>query len=163
MICHGACLVRGSNCLPFANTPDCFVGFVLLILFFVLFWVFTFLLLCCDVHYDFRIKTMFGSSLPPVVCKEGSCLINVICVCLCTVVSNTYCVVFLKCFFFVFSFCLLFFFCCCCFFVPYVASFSVFSVFIAPSVFSNVYLIMFALYFRFYLIIYGFNSMVENR
>ena len=37
---------------------------------------------------------MFGSSLPPVVCKEGSCLINVICVCLRILVSNTYCVVF---------------------------------------------------------------------
>ena len=25
---------------------------------------------CCDVRYDFRIKTMFGSSLPLVVCKR---------------------------------------------------------------------------------------------
>jgi len=46
---------------------------------------------CCDVRYDFRINTMFGSSLPPVVC------ISVICVCLRIVVSNTYCVVFLFC------------------------------------------------------------------
>ena len=23
---------------------------------------------CCDVHYDFLINTMFGSSLPPIVC-----------------------------------------------------------------------------------------------
>jgi len=35
---------------------------------------------CCDVRYDFYIKTMFGSSLPPVVCR-GVCLIYVICVC----------------------------------------------------------------------------------
>jgi hypothetical protein len=35
------------------------------------------------------IKMMFGSSLPPV-----ACLIDVICVCLRIVVSNTYCVVF---------------------------------------------------------------------
>jgi hypothetical protein len=41
---------------------------------------------CC---YYFRIKMMFGSSLPPV-----ACLIDVICVCLRIVVSNTYCVVF---------------------------------------------------------------------
>ena len=30
--------------------------------------VFTFWVLCCDVRCDFRIKTMFGSSLSPVVC-----------------------------------------------------------------------------------------------
>jgi hypothetical protein len=33
----------------------------------VILCVFTFCLPCCDVSYDFRIKTMFGSSLPPVV------------------------------------------------------------------------------------------------
>jgi hypothetical protein len=137
MICHGACLVRGSNCLPVANTPDCFVGFVLLIFFFfVLFWVFTFLLLCCDVSCDFRIKTMFGSSLPPVVCKEESCLINVICVCLCIVVSNTYCVVFLIYFFSSFRFV-----CCCFFFV---------AVFFVPSVAISLYF-PFLLPLRFFL------------
>jgi hypothetical protein len=26
---------------------------------------------CCDVRYDFRIKTMFGSSSPPVVCRRA--------------------------------------------------------------------------------------------
>ena len=41
---------------------------------------------------DFRIETMFGSSLPPVIC-----LICVICVCLRIVVSNTYCIVSLFC------------------------------------------------------------------
>jgi hypothetical protein len=51
--------------------------------------VFTFLVLCCDVLDDFRIKTMFVWSLPPVVCNKGSCLIYVICVCLRIVVSNT--------------------------------------------------------------------------
>jgi hypothetical protein len=45
--------------------------------------------MCCDVRYNFRIKKMFGSSLPLV-----ACLIYVICVCLRIVVSNTYCVVF---------------------------------------------------------------------
>jgi hypothetical protein len=43
---------------------------------------------CWDIPYEFRIKTIFGSLLPP-------CLICVICVCLRIVVSNTYCVVFL--------------------------------------------------------------------
>ena len=36
----------------------------------VLLCVFTFLLPCCDIHYDSCIKTMFGSSLPPVVCRR---------------------------------------------------------------------------------------------
>jgi hypothetical protein len=40
---------------------------------------------------DFHIKTMFGSSLPPVF-WESSCLIYVVCVCLRIVVTNTYCV-----------------------------------------------------------------------
>jgi hypothetical protein len=39
-----------------------------------------------DVRYDFHIKTMFGSSLPPVVCRR---VIYVNCVCLRVVVSNT--------------------------------------------------------------------------
>ena len=34
--------------------------------------VFTFLVLCYDVRYDFRIKTMFGLSLPPVVCRRNN-------------------------------------------------------------------------------------------
>ena len=51
--------------------------------------------------------------------QEGSCFINVICVCLLKVVSNTYCVVFL-----------LGFSLSC---VPYVASFSGLSILLAPS------------------------------
>jgi len=77
---------------------------------------------CCDV----RIQPMFGSSLPPVVCKRSSCLIYVICVCLRIVVSNTYCVVFLFCFS---SSC-----------VPYIASFLDCLFLITPSVFSNVFI-----------------------
>jgi len=66
--------------------------------------------------YDFRIKMMFGSSLPASSCLwEGSRLIYVICVCLRILESNTYCVVFLFCFS---SFCVL-----------YVASFSGLSIF----------------------------------
>ena len=36
----------------------------------VLLRVFTFLFPCCDVRCDFRIKPMFGTSLPPVVCIQ---------------------------------------------------------------------------------------------
>jgi hypothetical protein len=33
-------------------------------------YVFTFWVSYCDVRYDFRIKTMLGSPLPPVVCRS---------------------------------------------------------------------------------------------
>ena len=58
------------------------------------------------------------SYLPPVVVQEGLCLIYVICVCLCIVMSNKYCVVFLFC---LSSSC-----------VPYIASFSGLSIFDYP-------------------------------
>ena len=56
--------------------PWFLVGSMLLI-----YWVFCVVLItclyvlspCCDVHYDFRIKTMLGSSWPLVVCRM-SCL-----------------------------------------------------------------------------------------
>jgi hypothetical protein len=49
--------------------------------------------LCCPLR-DFRIKTMFGSFIPPVVCgRVHACFVYVICVCLHIVVSYTYCVV----------------------------------------------------------------------
>jgi hypothetical protein len=40
----------------------------------VLLCVSTFRVPCCDVLYDFCIKTMFGSSLPPVVCRRAHVL-----------------------------------------------------------------------------------------
>jgi hypothetical protein len=40
----------------------------------VLLYVFTFWFPCCDVRYDFRIQTMFGSSVPPVVCRRAHVL-----------------------------------------------------------------------------------------
>ena len=58
----------------------------------VLLCVVTSLVPSCDVH--FRIKTMFGSSLPEVVCRKALFLIHVICVCLHIVVSNKYCILF---------------------------------------------------------------------
>ena len=112
------------------SSPPVFSGSVLLIFSdfcVVLLCVFAFWVPCCDVRYDFRIKTTFGSFLPPVVCRRGSCHIYVICVCLRIVVSNTYFVLFL--FGFVF--------------LPLVYSMLPVSLdcifLIASSVFSNVY------------------------
>jgi hypothetical protein len=56
---------------------DVLVGSVLLIFIVfsvVLLCVFTYRVTCCDVCYDFRINTMFGSSLPPVVCRRARVL-----------------------------------------------------------------------------------------
>ena len=56
------------------------VGLVLLIFSVfcvVLLCVFTLLVPCCYVRYDFRIKTMFGSSFPSVVCRTAHCFIYV--------------------------------------------------------------------------------------
>jgi uncharacterized membrane protein YesL len=96
------------------------VGSVLLIFLFVcviLLFVFTFYVLCCDVCYDFRIKTMFSSSLLPVVCRRAHVLFTLF-VCWRIVVSNTYCEVFVL---FVSSSC-----------VPYVTGFSGLSIFDCP-------------------------------
>jgi hypothetical protein len=41
----------------------------------VLLYVFTFLIPCCDVFYDFRIKMMFGSSFLRVICQRAHVLI----------------------------------------------------------------------------------------
>jgi hypothetical protein len=65
--------------------------FHLFMFYVVLLCIFTFLVPCCDVRYDFCIKTMFGSSLPPVVLHDVSCLIYVICVCLRIVVFVFFC------------------------------------------------------------------------
>ena len=62
--------------LPFASSFPVFFGEVRVAIFFLVFCV---VLLCvftngvtfCDVCYDFRIKTMFCSSLPAVVCKRA--------------------------------------------------------------------------------------------
>jgi hypothetical protein len=61
------------KCLPFASTwvhLGFLVGSVLLIFLVfcvVLLCVFTFWVPCCGVRYDFRINTLFGLSLSPVV------------------------------------------------------------------------------------------------
>jgi hypothetical protein len=62
VLCHvPKCCLFGSP--PVLNTEVHFVHFVLLC-------VFTFLVPCCDVSYNVRIKTVFGWSLPLVVCRK---------------------------------------------------------------------------------------------
>jgi hypothetical protein len=101
---------------PWIN-PRILVGSVLFIFFSLR------LVPCCDVRYDFYIKTMFGSSLSPVVCRRVHILFT----------------------FYLFAcvFC-----CCCCLFCFCFSSFLLpvslyFRFWIAPSVFSNVYLNMY--------------------
>jgi len=74
------------------TTYYAFISFIVVCV--VLSCSFTFWVLWCDVRYDFRINTIFGSSLPQFVCRGCFCLVYVICVCLRIVVSNTYCVEF---------------------------------------------------------------------
>ena len=104
------CLIRSRNFLPIASTwvhPRFFfkflVGWVLLIFFFMLYYwrVSTFWAPCCDVRYDFHIKNDVRFVITSICLYEGACLVYVICVCLCMVVSNIYCVVFLVLFVFV--------------------------------------------------------------
>jgi hypothetical protein len=85
--------MQAGNAYPSASTwvhPRFLLGSVLLIflvLCVVLLCVFSFWVPCCDVRYNFRIKTMFGSSLPPVVCRMAHVLLC-FCVCLRIVMSN---------------------------------------------------------------------------
>ena len=57
------------------------------------YYVFTFLVPCCAVCYNFRLKRCWVR----LYLQLFACLIYVICVCLRIVVSNTYCSVFLFC------------------------------------------------------------------
>jgi len=50
------------------------VLFIFLVVCAVLLFVFTFCVPYCDVPHDFRIKSMFGSSLPSVVCTRAHVL-----------------------------------------------------------------------------------------
>ena len=89
-----------------------------------------FLVLSCPIkclRSEFRIVTTFVFTSNCLL--EGSCFIYIIYVCLCIVVSNTCCVVFVL---FALVLCIL-----CCQFLWIV------HYFIAPSVFSNVYLYFF--------------------
>jgi hypothetical protein len=54
-----------------------------------------FLSLCCDVRYDFRMEAMFGSSLPPVVCRGLLSYLRYLCLFACDGVQHILCCVFL--------------------------------------------------------------------
>jgi hypothetical protein len=95
----------------------------------ILLCVFTFWVPCCDVRYDLRIRIRFSSSLPPVVCMGGSCLIHIICVCLHTMMSKlgTH---------------IVFCFVCLCLVYPILPVSLECPILIAPLVFSNVYFLV---------------------
>jgi hypothetical protein len=123
--------VKKKEYLPFVSTwvhSRFFVGIPVayfLVFCAVILCVFTFWVPCYDVRSDLKEKTMFGSSLPPVVHRMAYVLFA-FSLCLCAlVVSITYRVVFWLCF--------------SSSSVPYIASFSGFPFLITPSVFSNVY------------------------
>ena len=73
---------------------------------------------CCDVRYDFGKKAMFGSSLPPVVCRKTHVLFTLFPFAWYSGVQHI-CVVFSS---------------------SYVASFSELSIFDCLSIFSKLYL-----------------------
>ena len=92
----------------------------------VLLYVFTFLVPCCGVRCDFRIKTMLGSSLHPCVCRGAGVFFTLfvfVCAKWCpTHILMCFCLVFLRLVY------------------PMPVSLSGLSFFITPSVFSNVYI-----------------------
>ena len=106
----------------------CYSSFSFLVLFCYNVCVFTFLVPCCYVPFRFAHKKNDIRFVFTYSCLyEGSCLIYVICVCLCIVMSNTYCVVF-------------------CFSPSYVPMLPVsldWPFLILPSVLSNVYILTF--------------------
>jgi len=60
----------------------------------VLLCVFTFLVPWCDVRYDFHIKTMFCSSLPPVVCGRDHVLFTLFVLCFFVLIVYILCLVY---------------------------------------------------------------------
>ena len=64
------------HCQDFFRTKLLVVSVLLIVLVFcvVLLCIFTFWVPCCDVRYDFRIETMFSSSLPSVVWRRAHVL-----------------------------------------------------------------------------------------
>ena len=87
------CLIRTRNCLLFASNSiqtRFLVGSVLLML--LCYCVCPMKCPCCDVRYDFRIETKFGSSLPPVVFRRAHVLLSL---CACILWCPTHIVLFL--------------------------------------------------------------------
>ena len=64
----GRILVDNMDALPCFFT--CLIVFRVVHV--IILHVFTFLVLCCDVRYNFRLKTMFGSSLQPICFVDSS-------------------------------------------------------------------------------------------
>ena len=121
----------------FSRTPGLFLGFfggvrVAHLFSFLCCPIMCLYVLCCNVSYNFCIKTMFGSSLPPVFCRRAHVLFTLFVFVCSIMVPNSYCVVILFCFS---SSC-----------VIYVASFSGVSIFILPLLYSlTFYLILLSL------------------
>ena len=63
-----ATFANGNTCTSLWWILKGFFGAVLLCVFMI--WI-----PCCDVHCDFRIQTMFSSSLPLVVCRRAHVLL----------------------------------------------------------------------------------------
>ena len=83
-VCGLWILIFNTTDVRWRHDIHLFLGFCV-----VLLCVFTFCIPCCDVSYDFCIKTIIGSSLPPVGCRRAHCLTYVTCGWLRIVVSNT--------------------------------------------------------------------------
>ena len=64
-------LIFQSNGHAFMRKKDYPIQFVILL---TMTCIFTYLVPCCDVSYDFSIKTMLGSSLPTVGCSSAHVL-----------------------------------------------------------------------------------------
>ena len=97
---HSGRLIRSRNCLVFARAHEFnhICGGIRVAHFFrfVCCPMMCIYVPCCDVSYEFRIKIMIGSSLPPILCR-ATCLDYVIYAQMPIVVPDTYCVVFLCC------------------------------------------------------------------
>ena len=106
-----------ASCTYF--TPEFTPGFVVWSVLLIFLFLCLCVLLLCVVRCGFPIETMFGSSLPPVVCRRDHVL-RYLWLFAHSSVSNTYCVVGFDLFVFV-----------------YVANFSGLSIFDCPSVFSK--------------------------
>ena len=114
---------------PFPTRIFLFVTDIAKTYYLVLSCFFTFCFPCCDVRYDFRIKTMFRSYLPLVVCRRAHVffLIHYLCLFAHSGVQHILCCVFVL---FVFVLCLVY---------PMLPVSQDCPFLIAPSVFSNVY------------------------
>jgi len=92
------CLIRSRNCLPFSFLVES-VFLIFLVFCVVLLCVFTFWVPCCDARYDFRIETMFCSSLHPVVCRGLMSYLRYLCLFADSSVQHMLCCVFILFFF----------------------------------------------------------------